>query len=129
MAANRRRCLLVEDDEAIARMYGLKLEMAGWCVDHAPDAAAALELATANVPDIVLLDIMLPGPDGFEVLERLRADHRTRGVAVIVLSNSQGTAGRLDRARSLGAVDWLTKSATSPAELVARLSQLLNGAA
>ena len=129
MTTRPRRCLLVEDDEAIARMYGLKLEMAGWCVDHAPDAAAALQRAIADVPDVVLLDIMLPGPDGFEVLERLRADHRTRAVTVVVLSNSQGTAGRLDRARSLGAVDWLTKSATSPAELVARLDQLLSGAA
>lgn len=129
MAPRSHRCLLVEDDEQIARMYAIKLELSGWTVEHAPDAETAVKLATSRPPDAVVLDLMLPGgPDGVEVLEKLRADRRTRDALVIILSNSQGTAGGVARARKLGALDWLTKSSTSPADLAARLEQLVGNA-
>jgi CheY-like chemotaxis protein len=117
-------CLLIEDDRDIALMYKHKLEREGWQVELAFDGESGVEFATRLRPDVLLLDIMLPGIDGFEVLEALRADPRTRDVPVVVVSNSTGTAGKLDRARSLGVVDWLTKSSTTPNDLARRLNQL-----
>ena len=116
--------MLIEDDRDIALMYKHKLEREGWQVELAFDGESGVEFATRLRPDVLLLDIMLPGIDGFEVLEALRADPRTRDVPVVVVSNSTGTAGKLDRARSLGVVDWLTKSSTTPNDLARRLNQL-----
>lgn len=106
-------------------MYKLKLEQSGWAVEVAVDGETGLASALADPPAVLLLDMMLPGIDGFEVLERLRANQGTRPTTVVVLSNSQPTPSTLDRARSLGAVEWLVKSTTTPADLAARLDQLL----
>jgi CheY-like chemotaxis protein len=116
--------LLIEDDRDIALMYKHKLEREGWQVELAFDGESGLEIATRTRPDVLLLDIMLPGIDGFAVLEALRRDARTRDLPVVVVSNSTGTAGKLDRARGLGVVDWLIKSSTTPNDLARRLNQL-----
>jgi two-component system, OmpR family, alkaline phosphatase synthesis response regulator PhoP len=120
-----RSCLLVEDDRDIAQMYRLKLEREGWEVAVALDGETGLVMLKQHRPDVILLDVMLPGIDGFEVLEAIRADPDYRGMPVVVVSNSAGTAGKLDRARELGVLDWLTKSSTSPSALTDRLDQLL----
>jgi DNA-binding response OmpR family regulator len=117
--------LLVEDDRDIAQMYRLKLEREGWEVELALDGETGLAMLKDRRPDILLLDLMLPGIDGFELLAAIRGDPSTRDLPVVVVSNSAGTAGKLDRARTLGVLDWLTKSSTSPSALAARLDELL----
>ncbi len=110
------RVLFVEDDPAVAQMYRLKLEIDGYAVEVASDGVQALQLATANPPDIVFLDIRLPRIDGLEVLEGLRQNDRTRGVPVVILSN-YSERELIERGLKLGALEYLIKSQTSPARV------------
>ena len=80
--------LFVEDDEAVAQMYKLKLELDGYHVDVAPDGQVALQMARSSPPDIIFLDIRLPKLDGLDVLEALRADPKTRRVLPVTFASS-----------------------------------------
>jgi CheY-like chemotaxis protein len=108
--------LFVEDDEAIAQMYKLKLELDGYHVDVAPDGQVALQMARSSLPDIIFLDIRLPKLDGLDVLEALRADPKTQRVPVVILS-SHSEKELVERGAKLGALDHLIKSKTTPAKL------------
>ena len=110
------RVLFVEDDEAIAQMYKLKLELDGYRVDLARDGEVALQMARSSLPDIIFLDIRLPKLDGLDVLEALRADPKTQRVPVVILS-SHSEKELVDRGAKLGALDHLIKSKTTPAKL------------
>jgi CheY-like chemotaxis protein len=112
------RVLFVEDDEAIAQMYKLKLELDGYQVDVAPDGEVALQMARSSLPDIIFLDIRLPKLGGLEVLEALRADPQTQRVPVVILS-SHSEKELVERGAKLGALDHLIKSKTTPAKLAA----------
>ncbi len=111
--------LYVEDDDAIADMYNLGLARAGFDLTIAGDWRAGRELLRARRFDVVLLDIMLPGPDGMEALAEIRSDPSLRGVPVAILSNSELSPEVHLRAVRLGILGWLTKS-KSPPPTVAR---------
>ena len=104
-----KRVLVVDDDPSHALLAQLVLERAGFGVRHAGDGPLALEaLAEDPLPDLVLLDVMLPRLDGFEVLKRIRADPRTKSLPVIMVtsfSRDQDAA----RGRKLGANDYIVK--------------------
>jgi DNA-binding response OmpR family regulator len=106
--------LFVEDDEAVAEMYKLKLELDGYAVEVAADGETAVDMAMENPPDLIFLDIRLPHMDGFQVLEELRTEERTRFVPVVVLSN-YGEDELVERGFRLGALEYLIKSQTTPA--------------
>jgi DNA-binding response OmpR family regulator len=110
------RVLFVEDDDAIAQMYKLKLELDGYHVDVASDGEVALQMARSYLPDIIFLDIRLPKLDGLDVLEALRADPKTQRVPVVILS-SHSEKELVERGAKLGALDHLIKSKTTPAKL------------
>jgi CheY-like chemotaxis protein len=110
------RVLFVEDDEAIAQMYKLKLELDGYRVDVAPDGEIALQMARSSLPDIIFLDLRLPKLGGLDVLEALRADPKTQRVPVVILS-SHSERELVERGAKLGALDHLIKSKTTPAKL------------
>lgn len=114
---------MIEDDATIASMYRLRLEAEGWEVHVAATGEAGLEAAAQLHPDAVVLDIMLPGIDGVEVLRRLRADPATEDLRVVVLSNSAALPDYADEARRLGILDWLVKSRISPTQLLRRLRE------
>lgn len=122
-----RRVLMIEDDETIASMYRLRLEAEGWEVHVSETGEAGVELAASLLPDAVVLDIMLPGIDGIEVLRRLRASEATRDLRVVVLSNSAGLPESAEEARRLGIVEWLVKSRVSPSQLLERLDEVVPG--
>ena len=104
-----RRVLLVEDDPALAELAQRVLERAGFSVRLTGDGLLALEaLAAEPLPDLVLLDVMLPKIDGFEVLKRIRADPRTRPLPVIMLTNFSRDADAA-RGHELGADDYIIK--------------------
>jgi CheY-like chemotaxis protein len=119
------RVLVVEDDESVARMYRLKLELDGYIVDVAGDGIVALERARALAPDIIFLDIRLPKLDGIGVLEALRADESTAGIPVVILSN-WNEKELVERGARLGALDHMIKSQTTPTKLSQRLSDWLD---
>jgi CheY-like chemotaxis protein len=108
--------LFVEDDPAVAEMYKLKLELDGYRVRVAKSGEEGLEDAKASPPDIIFLDIRLPKMDGFAVLQQLRADHVTKNIPVIILSN-YGEKELIEKGLKLGALDYLIKSETTPASL------------
>lgn len=112
------RILLVEDDPTVAEVVVRYLQRAGMSVRHTVDGAQALELAAAEVPDLVLLDLMLPGMDGLEVCRRLPA-----GTAVVMLTALGEEADRIAGLET-GADDYVTKP-FSPRELVLRVQSVL----
>ena len=120
-----RRLLMIEDDRSIAQMYAFRLEQDGWAVEIATDGEAGAAKSLAAPPALIVLDVMLPGIDGLEVLRRLRASASTRDVPVVVLSNSAGIGGKQERARELGILDWLTKARTTPGDLAAKIGRHL----
>ncbi|WP_437293047.1 ATP-binding protein [Sorangium sp. So ce426] len=112
--------ILVADDNADMRDYVQRLLLdERWTVEAVADGQAALESARAHVPDLVLTDVMMPRLDGFGLLKALRADERTRGVAVMMLSARAGEEVRVD-SLGAGADDFLVKP-FSARELLARV--------
>jgi two-component system, OmpR family, response regulator ResD len=115
--------LVVDDEPTITDVVSRYLERAGYETRSAPDGAAALELAREARPDLVVLDLMLPGMDGLEVMRRLRATGNGRRLPVILLTAKGEPADRVIGLR-LGADDYVAKP-FSPAELVARVDAVL----
>jgi DNA-binding response OmpR family regulator len=115
--------LLVEDERDIADLVRYHVEKAGMRFLHAADGGTALRLARAELPDVVLLDLMLPGLDGLEVCRQLRRDAATRHLPVIMLT---ARGEEVDRVvgLELGADDYVVKP-FSPRELVARIRAVL----
>jgi CheY-like chemotaxis protein len=120
-----KRILFIEDDRFIADMYRLGLEAGGWPVEVAHDGESGLNQALADTPDLILLDLLLPRMDGFEVLRRLRSNASTRDIPVLVVSNASGLGGREEEARKLGIEDWMVKANTTPATLLTRVGKIL----
>ncbi|MCX7866478.1 response regulator [Limisphaera sp. VF-2] len=117
-------CILVVDDEPeTLELVSLHLRQAGFEVLTAEDGAAALEKARARLPQLIVLDLMLPETDGLEVCKRLRRDPATAGIPILMLT---ARATEVDRVLGLelGADDYVTKP-FSPRELVLRVRKLL----
>ena len=108
--------LLIEDDESIAEMYQERLELDGYRVTIAHDGEADLATAQREAPDLIYLDLRLPGLDGFEVLERLRADPLTMQTPVVILTNYSEPDLRA-RGLHLGALEFLVKAEVTPSQL------------
>jgi DNA-binding response OmpR family regulator len=115
-----RRLLVVDDDRTVAEVVSVYLTNAGYDVARAEDGSTALELAAAELPDLVVLDLMLPGVPGLEVCRRLRA---LGPVPIIMLTARSGEEDRII-GLECGADDYVTKP-FSPRELVARVDAVL----
>lgn len=115
-----RRLLVIEDDRDIARLLGLHLRDLGCAVDFAADGRAGLEQALARRYDLIILDLMLPGPDGLEICRRLRAQPNYTPILMLTAKTTE-----IDRVLGLevGADDYLTKP-FSIRELLARVKAL-----
>jgi two-component system phosphate regulon response regulator PhoB len=117
------RILVVDDEPDITALVAYHLAKAGYRVSTAANGTDALRAAREERPDIVVLDLMLPGLSGYEVLGELRKREETRDVGVILLTARREEADRI-RGLSLGADDYLTKP-FSPHELALRVAALL----
>jgi two-component system phosphate regulon response regulator PhoB len=115
--------LVVEDEPAIQELITLNLEQSGYSPLRANDAEQAIELVRDELPDLVLLDWMLPGMSGIEFARRLRADRRTQDVPIIMLTARAEEHDKLS-GLEIGADDYITKP-FSPRELNARIRALL----
>lgn len=115
--------LVVEDEDEILQLLRYNLEREGYRVRAAQSGEAALRAAGDEPPDLVLLDLMLPGMDGFEVCKRLHGDVRTRHVPVLMLT-ARGEDADIVAGLELGADDYLTKP-FSPRVLLARIKAVL----
>src|SRR5262245_17189260 len=102
------RVLVVDDEPDVLLLCRLNLQQRGHELLEAPDGTAALQLARAELPDAIVLDLMLPGMDGYQVLETLRGDPLTASIPVLVLTAKSLRADR-ERSHGLGASAFLTK--------------------
>jgi two-component system phosphate regulon response regulator PhoB len=117
------RVLIVDDEPDIVALVVYHLAKAGYRVSTAGTGTDALALARRERPALIVLDLMLPGMSGFEVLEQLRADATTKQIAVLMLTARKEEPDRI-KGLSLGADDYLTKP-FSPQELVLRVAAIL----
>jgi diguanylate cyclase (GGDEF)-like protein len=120
------RVLVVDDDPDIARFIEVNLRTQGFEVHLASDGVEALERAREVLPDLVLVDVMMPRMDGFQVVDRLRSEPRTANVSIIMLTAKALTADKV-LGISTGADDYIIKP-FDPVELVARVKGTLRRA-
>ncbi|MBE2317724.1 response regulator transcription factor [Solirubrobacter sp. CPCC 204708] len=114
--------LVVDDEPTISEVVAAYLRRAGYDTRVAPDGDAALAAVAERAPDLIVLDLMLPGTDGLEVMRRVR-ERTDRSSAIILLTAKGGESDRVTGLR-LGADDYVVKP-FSPAELVARVDAVL----
>jgi len=123
MAEARARALVVEDDPAYARLLLLHLQANGYLVQHLERGAAALDALEDFQPDVIILDVVLPDMDGFEICRSIR---EVSNVPVVMLTNRDEERHKV-QGLMLGADDYVTKPFSVP-ELLARLSTILRRA-
>lgn len=119
------KILLVEDDDLMVRMYGRIFFHEGYETEIARDGEAGFVKAKEFQPDLILLDIMMPKMDGLELIQKLKADERTRDITVVLLTNL-GIQEKLDEAMRFGAAAVITKINHSPDEITKIVEDLLN---
>ena len=117
------KVLVIDDEAPIRLLCRVNLEAEGMEVSEAEDGTRGLELAREERPDVILLDVMMPGLDGWEVLQRLLDDDRTKEIPIVFLT---ARAELRDRARGLelGGVDYVTKP-FNPVELAPLVKDLI----
>jgi DNA-binding response OmpR family regulator len=121
---NKTKILIVEDDLFLRRLCQNKLEKEGFEVILAEDGMRGIEEAKKTSPNLILLDIILPNIDGFEVLKILRDEVSTKLIPIILLSNL-GQKEDIDKGLALGANDYLIKAHFSPQEIVDKVREVL----
>lgn len=125
MANNKIKILLVEDDSFLLSMYATKFELENFEVVTAEDGEKGVRVALKEVPDIILLDVLLPKMNGFEVLKNLKANGATSNIPVILLTNLS-QKDEVDRGIAMGAEDYLIKAHFMPSEVVDKIKKILD---
>lgn len=118
------RILAVEDDAFLRSAYMIKLTKAGFTVQVANDGIQALETLKTFIPDLILLDLVMPRKDGFSTLEDIKKQENLRNIPVIVASNL-GQQDEVDRVTALGATSFIIKSDLSLADLIIKINDIL----
>lgn len=122
--ANKIKILLIEDDTFLLNMYATKFELEGFEIVSADDGEKALKIISKEKPDIILLDVLLPKMDGFEVLKELKNNEETKTIPVILLTNLS-QRDDVEQGLKLGAVDYLIKAHFMPTEVVEKIKKIL----
>ncbi len=120
-----KKLLIVEDDQFLRELITKKLETKGYEVIQAEDGEKGFEKAKEEKPELVLLDLMLPGIDGFKVLEKIKADSEIAETPVIILSNL-GQKKDIDKGMELGAQDFLIKAHFTPNQIIEKVNITLD---
>ena len=109
--------LVAEDDQFLLKVYKQHLEVAGHNVSICDSGEEALDVAKKDVPDLIILDLILPGKDGFAILEELKSNPETQDVPVIMLTNVNQKVDR-DHGLKLGAAEYISKDEVQEGSLV-----------
>jgi two-component system alkaline phosphatase synthesis response regulator PhoP len=125
MGGFEQRILLAEDDRFLRKSAGALLHRQGFIVMAAEDGEEALRLARTESPDLILLDVIMPKMQGFDVLRALKSDPHTSPIPVIILSNL-GQESDSVAAREMGALDYWVKSNLALEELAMRVGQAIS---
>ena len=117
------RILIVEDEPNIIKLISIRLERLGHSINEADNGVAALEIVRASMPDLILLDVMIPVLNGFQVLQQLKADPTTASIPVLMLT-ARGHERDIVAGIEGGADDYIVKPFSFP-ELISRVSSAL----
>lgn len=115
------RVLVVEDDPLLSSLLVQKLDRENFGVLYAPTGEAALDQVKSGRPDIIVLDILLPGKSGFDVLAEIKADPTYKTIPVIILSNL-GLESDIQKGKDLGAVAFIVKVSLTLDEVIAKIT-------
>jgi len=121
--AKKTSVLVVEDDQFITNAYKYKFEEAGFDVKIAYNGEEALDLLKKNIPDVIILDIIMPVKNGFEVLSEIKKDKKLSKIPVIVATNL-GQEEHIKKAMDLGANEYIVKSELSLNDLVSKIKSM-----
>ncbi len=114
------KILIIEDDKFLRELIAQKLMREDFEVSEAIDGEDGIKKITEEKPSLILLDLILPGIDGFEVLSRMKEDSALSAIPVIILSNL-GQKEDVERGLKLGAVDYLIKAPFTPGEIIEKI--------
>ena len=114
--------LIVEDDLFLSSLLKNRLQKDGLRVSLAKDGQEAIQSLKNLKPDLILLDIILPGKSGFEVLEEMRSNPQLQDAPVMIISNL-GQEGDIEKGRELGAIEYFVKARTSIDELIRKIQK------
>ncbi len=117
--------LFIEDESSLQKTFGEILKQEGYEVASALDGETGLRLVKEKKPDLILLDLILPKMNGFDVLKKIKEDPEIKEIPVIVLTNLEGVAD-VDKAIELGATTYLVKAQYSLEEVVEKIKKVLN---
>ena len=118
------KILIIEDDKFLRELISQKLLKEGYDIIEAMDGEKGIEEVKKEKPDLILLDLILPGIDGFEILAKIKADPKISKIPVIILSNL-GQKTDIQKGLEMGAVDYLIKAHFTPAEIVEKIRQVI----
>ena len=116
--------LIIEDDKFLRELIAQKLIKEGYKISEAVDGEEGIKKIKEEKPDLVLLDLILPGIDGFEVLSRMKEESILASIPVIILSNL-GQKEDVEKGLKLGAVDYLIKAHFTPGEIIDKIKAAL----
>lgn len=119
-----KKIVIVEDDNFLMELMARKLTVEDFDVVSAFNGEEGLKKIKEEMPDFVLLDLILPGIDGFEVLENIKKDEKTASIPVVILSNL-GQKDDIEKGFRLGADDFLVKAYFTPGEIVEKIRGIL----
>lgn len=117
---DKKKILLIEDDEFICQMYGMKFQQTPYELMLAKEGQEGLDRMKKEKPDLVLLDIVLPGLDGFEILQQAKSDPEVSAIPIILLTNL-GQEEHIKKGMAAGAADYIVKAHFTPQEVVAKV--------
>lgn len=116
--------LLVEDDSFLIDIYTTKFREAGFDIESVVDGAEALRKIKEKNPDLVVLDIVLPHEDGWEIIEKIKKEKKLKDIKIIILSNL-GQRAEVEKGLRLGAVKYLIKAHYTPSQVLEEVKKVL----
>lgn len=122
--SNKKTILIVEDDEFLRSLTAKRLEKENYHIEVAVDGENAISVVEEINPNLILLDLLLPGKDGFEVLKKIRSTEATKGIPVIIFSNL-GQKEDIEKAKALGVDDFLIKANFTLDDVVGKIKKLI----
>ena len=124
MEKNKKKILIIEDEKLLLEMYQSRFEKEGYRVLTALSGKKGIALAQKEKPDLIILDILMPGIDGYEVIKKLKKDSRTQKIIILVFSNL-GQPAEINRGLELGADDYIVKTDLTPSQLLNKVEKML----
>ncbi|MFA5022086.1 MAG: response regulator [Patescibacteria group bacterium] len=122
MPKQRLKILVVEDESFLLDLYHTKLEQEGYDVAKAGNGQEGISLAQTELPDLILLDILMPNVDGYEMLRQLKSNPKTKNISVIIFSNLSQKE-EIEKGLKLGASDYIVKTSLTPSQLANKVKE------